>query len=120
LLDRIVSHITADPERWSDVMMREELGLAVESFDRPLHSAVTVGLSYFAGATVPVLGYLFLPAREGLLISALATVATLFAVGAAKTIITTRRWWRSGLESMAIGIVAAAATYGAGLWFARP
>ncbi len=119
LLNLIVSHITADPERWSDVMMREELGMAVESFDRPLRSALTVGLSYFAGAAVPVLGYLFVPPREGLVISVVATIVTLFAVGAAKTIITTRPWWRSGLQSMATGIVAAAVTYGAGRFFAR-
>ena len=114
LLDRIVSHITADPDRWSDVMMREELGMAVETFDQPLRSALTVGLAYLAGAAVPVAGYLFLPPRPGLIFSAIATIATLFIVGAAKTIITTRSWWVSGLESMATGIVAAAVTYGAG------
>jgi VIT1/CCC1 family predicted Fe2+/Mn2+ transporter len=112
LLDRIVRHITSDPDRWSDVMMREELGLAVESFD------LTVGFSYLAGAAVPVLGYFFVPPHEGLIISVVATVATLFVVGAAKTIITARSWWRSGLESMATGIAAAAVTYGAGRFFA--
>jgi VIT1/CCC1 family predicted Fe2+/Mn2+ transporter len=45
-------------------------------------------------------------------------VAVLFAVGALKTIITSRSWWRSGLESMATGIAAAAVTYGAGRLFA--
>lgn len=118
LLDRIVRHITSDPDRWSDVMMREELGLAFESFDRPVRSAVTVGFSYLAGAAVPVLGYFFVPPHEGLIISVVATVATLFVVGAAKTIITARSWWRSGLESMATGIAAAAVTYGAGRFFA--
>ena len=119
LLERIVAHITADPERWSDVMMREELGMAVESFDQPLRSALTVGLAYLAGATVPVLSYLFVPAHPGLTISAVATVATLFAVGAGKTTITARSWWRSGLESMAIGIAAAAVTYAAGSFFGQ-
>ncbi len=118
LLDRIVRHITADPERWSNVMMREELGLAVESFDRPLRSALTVGLSYLVGALVPVVGYLFVPPRPGVIVSACATATALFAVGAAKTIITGRRWWLSGLESMATGVAAAAVTYGAGRLFA--
>jgi len=54
----------------------------------------------------------------GIVVSALATIGVLFGVGAAKTIITTRSWWRSGLESMAIGIAAAAVTYGAGVLFA--
>src|SRR5262249_53056657 len=117
LLDRIVSHITADPERWRDVMMREELGMTTESFDPPVRSALTVGLSYLVGAAVPVLGYLFVPPRQGLVISVIATIAALFVVGAAKTIITIRPWWRSGLESMATGIVAAVVTYGAGRFF---
>jgi VIT1/CCC1 family predicted Fe2+/Mn2+ transporter len=54
----------------------------------------------------------------GIAISALATVGVRFGVGAAKTLITTRSWWRSGLESMAIGIAAGAVTYGAGVLFA--
>ena len=35
LLDQIVAHITSDPERWGNVMMREELGFNEESFDCP-------------------------------------------------------------------------------------
>lgn len=119
LLDRIVAHITADPERWSNVMMREELGFTVESFEIPLRSAATVGLSYLCGAAVPVIPYLFVPpAHGGVIASACATVLVLFAVGAGKTIITSRSWWRSGLESMLTGIAAAVVTYVAGRIFA--
>ena len=50
--------------------------------------------------------------------SAISTVVVLFAVGALKTIITSRSWWRSGLESMLVGIAAAGATYAAGRMFA--
>jgi len=42
----------------------------------------------------------------------------LFGVGAAKTIITSSSWWRSGFESMLTGVAAAAVTYGAGRLFA--
>lgn len=34
LLDDIVSHITADPERWANVMMREELGFGADIASR--------------------------------------------------------------------------------------
>jgi VIT1/CCC1 family predicted Fe2+/Mn2+ transporter len=118
LLEQIVAHITADPVRWSNVMMREELGFNEESFDVPLRSAFAVGLSYLAGAAVPVWPYIFFEPQKGLVVSAISTVAVLFGVGAVKTIITSRSWWRSGLESMATGIAAAAVTYGAGRLFA--
>jgi len=113
LLEQIVAHITGDPERWSNVMMREELGFADE-FDPPLRSGLTVGLSYLGGALIPILPYLFLLPRQGMIASAVTTILALFAVGSAKTVITARSWWRSGLESMATGAAAAAVTYAAG------
>jgi len=41
----------------------------------------------------------------------------LFFVGAAKTVVTGTKWWRSGLEAMLIGALAASATYLIGGWF---
>jgi VIT1/CCC1 family predicted Fe2+/Mn2+ transporter len=114
LLDQIVSHITADPTRWRSVMMREELGFGAEVMESPLRSALTVGGAYTLGAAVPMLPYLLIEPAMGILVSAIATVLTLFVVGAAKTILTGRAWWRSGLESMGIGLVAAIVTYSVG------
>jgi vacuolar iron transporter family protein len=119
LLDQIVGHITADPERWANVMMREELGFGADIMDPPLRSGITVGLSYLVGAAVPVLPYAFVRPQTGIVISACTTIFVLFIIGAAKTLITSRSWWRSGLESMAIGIAAGIVTYGAGVLFSR-
>ncbi len=118
LLEQIIGHITSDPTRWSDVMMREELGFGSDIDESPLRSGLTVGIAYLLGAMAPVLPYLFVAPPLGILVSAIATVTVLFGVGAAKTLITSRSWWRSGFESMAIGIAAAAVTYGAGVLFA--
>jgi len=117
LLDAIVAHITADPARWSNVMMREELGFGSDVSEPPLRSGATVGVSYLFGAAVPMLPYVFVHPPLAIVVSALATVGVLFAVGAAKTVITARSWWRSGIGSMAIGIAAGAVTFGAGLLF---
>ena len=120
LLDQIVEHITGDPERWADVMMREELGFTEDNFDSPLKSASVVGAAYLVGAAVPVAPYLFVAPPDGIVLSVIATVLVLFAVGAAKTIITARSWWRSGIESMLTGIAAGAVTYAAGRLFGGP
>jgi vacuolar iron transporter family protein len=117
LLDQIVSHITADPTRWRSVMMREELGFGAEVMESPVRSALTVGGAYLLGASVPLLPYVFVEPTSGILISALITIVTLFGVGAVKTVLTSRSWWRSGLESMVIGAVAALVTYSVGLAF---
>ena len=65
LLDQIVEHITGDPERWADVMMREELGFIEENFESPLKSSMVVGASYLIGAAVPVAPYLFIAPANG-------------------------------------------------------
>jgi vacuolar iron transporter family protein len=100
-------------------MMREELGFGADIADPPLRSGITVGLSYLIGAAIPVLPYLFVLPHLGIYISACTTVSALFGIGAAKTLITARSWWRSGLESMAIGIAAGIVTYSAGLLLSR-
>jgi VIT1/CCC1 family predicted Fe2+/Mn2+ transporter len=47
--------------------------------------------------------------------SALLTMASLFAVGAARATVTIDRWWRAGLEMLLLlGGVIAIAAYGAG------
>jgi len=100
-------------------MMREELGFGADITEPPLRSGITVGLSYLLGAAIPVLPYAFARPPLRIAISAGVTLCVLFAVGAAKTLITARLWWRSGLESMAIGIAAGAGTYAAGVLFSR-
>jgi vacuolar iron transporter family protein len=116
LLDQIVSHITADPSRWRSVMMREELGFG-DAMEPPLRSGLIVGTAYLIGAFIPLLPYLFVAPPLGVLLSAAATLIALFAVGAGKTVLTTRSWLRSGLESMLIGLIAAALTYSVGRLF---
>jgi VIT1/CCC1 family predicted Fe2+/Mn2+ transporter len=41
-------------------------------------------------------------------------MAALFAVGAVRALVTADRWWRTGLEMLALGALVAASAYGAG------
>lgn len=114
-LEAILRQVTGDPKFWVDTMMSEELGLGATPSGSPLRSGVVTGLSYALGAAFPVLPYaLPMPVSTAFGASIALTLGALFAAGATKTVLTGRPWLRSGIESMLIGALAAAATYLAG------
>jgi VIT1/CCC1 family predicted Fe2+/Mn2+ transporter len=63
---------------------------------------------------VPLVPYLFAEHALSFPLSAIATFATLFAVGAARSLVTVDVWWRTGLEMLALGLLVAAAGFAAG------
>jgi VIT1/CCC1 family predicted Fe2+/Mn2+ transporter len=114
-LEQMVAHVTADPVFWVDTMMAEELGLAAVPQISPLRSGLLVAVAYALGAAFPVLPYalpLALPVAFELSIG--LTLSALFIAGALKTRMTGRPALRSGIETVLIGALAAAATYAAG------
>jgi vacuolar iron transporter family protein len=85
------------------------------------HGLATFGAFVVAGA-VPLGAYLLpLPGEAHFpLTAALAlALATLFGVGAARSFVTKRRWWRDGLEMLLVGFLAAAVAYGVGALLGR-
>ena len=42
------------------------------------------------------------------------TSAALFGLGALRATVTVDRWWKSGIETLGLGVVVAIAAYGAG------
>jgi VIT1/CCC1 family predicted Fe2+/Mn2+ transporter len=73
------------------------------------------GLSFAVVSLVPILPFAFLAVIPAVITALAASVASLFGVGASKAVFTRKSWVRSGFEMMAIGTVAAAATYAIGL-----
>jgi VIT1/CCC1 family predicted Fe2+/Mn2+ transporter len=82
------------------------------------HGAATFVAFVVAGA-VPLLAYVlpFATSRRFTAATVL-TLATLFVVGASRTVVTRGRWWVNGLEMLAIGALAAAAAYQIGRFLA--
>lgn len=111
-LEKAVQLITVEKERWLRFMMREEIGLTEDEVRPPTRSAIVVGGSYMLGALIPLLPYLFVSTvAQGLLYSATVTLVALFVAGVLKSKVSGRRWFHAGLETMAIGAVAAGAAY---------
>jgi len=98
----------------ADERAREAAGLPEqEAF--PWKHAVATLLAFVAAGTIPLLPYLVPHVEQRLLWSSSVTFAGLFALGAARALVTVDRWWRSGVETLALGLVVALAAYGAGL-----
>ena len=78
------------------------------------HGLATL-LAFVGAGVFPLIPYIApLPEGARLRVSAVVTLAALFAVGVARAAVTLDRWWKSGLEMLALGGIVALAAYGAG------
>lgn len=111
-LEGVVSAIAADPSRWTEFMMRFELGLEKPDRRRAPLSAVTIGASYIAGGLVPLVPYFLLPTvKAALPVSVASTAVALLAFGAVKGRLTGGGVIRSSLQTLLVGGVAASAAF---------
>ncbi len=107
----------ARPDQFLAAMSRSELGLSEESFPRPATACLSASISTGIGALVPLLPFFFCGGLWAISLSFAISLIAHFLVGAAKSLITTRPWWSSGLEMTAVGVLEAVATYTLGLLF---
>lgn len=108
-LERAVEIISADEDRWIDFMLTEEFGMT-NVRRPPLIAALATFSAFVICGAVPLIPYIF-ATGDTFLIASTATGVTFFAIGALKSRWSTTPWWISGLETFAIGSVAAAAAY---------
>jgi VIT1/CCC1 family predicted Fe2+/Mn2+ transporter len=111
-LERIVSVLTADRERWIQTMLTEEYGLPLE-VRSPLFAAASTFSAFIVCGLVPILPFL-LKTPHSFLQSAVLTGIVFFTIGAAKSRWSPATWWKSGLETFAVGSVAAGLAYAVG------
>ncbi len=115
-----VVNIFADNKKaWVEIMMIEELGI-LPSDESPLKNALVTFFSFGLFGLVPLLAYVavrFMPVSRfhTFVMAGLFTAAALFVLGALKVKITGQNWIKSGLETLVIGGIAAAAAYAVGV-----
>jgi VIT1/CCC1 family predicted Fe2+/Mn2+ transporter len=108
---RIAHQIFEDPDNALDMLVREELGLDPDQLGSPWGAAAGSFISFGIGAAVPVVPYLFGGGTVALLVSLGLSLATLFAVGAAVSLLTGRGLLFSGARQLGIGLGVAILTY---------
>ena len=110
----MVNHIASDQEQLLRALASERLGSSEDALSNPLVSASSGALSTAVGAIIPVIPFFFLQGVPAVIAAGIVSLAAHFAVGAAKSLITVRSWWASGLEMTVVGALEGAVTYGIG------
>ena len=113
-LERAVDVITSSHERWVRVMLEEEHG-ASRVEHSPIKAGMTTFIAFIICGSIPLLPFVAGLGDSALLAAATATGATFFGIGAMKSKWSSVRWWISGLETFAIGMIAAGGAYGVGV-----
>lgn len=113
--EAVATRVSTQMELTSEYTIGEEVGLTSEESWPPIKAGILTGLSFAIVSVIPVLPFAFMEVSSAVITAVIASIACLFGVGASKAIFTRKSWIRSGLEMMAIGTLAAAATYAIGL-----
>jgi vacuolar iron transporter family protein len=115
LLEKVVDVLTADRDRWVDVMMKEELGMIRESKSPFAMGAVTFG-SFILVGLVPLLTYVldfsnFELRADPFWLAAFLTGLAFLGIGYLKSYVTQTSRWRAMLETLLLGGAAATLAY---------
>lgn len=108
---RAAEHLARDPEQFLKTLAAEQLNLTEDALSNPLVSAASGFVSTAVGAFIPIIPFFFLHGPAAIIAAAVISLIAHFAVGAAKTMITVRSWWSSGLEMTLVGAVEGVVTY---------
>jgi VIT1/CCC1 family predicted Fe2+/Mn2+ transporter len=112
----VAAHLVANPDKALDTLAREELGLNPDDLGSPIGAALSSFIAFAIGASLPLIPFL-IGAKNDVIIAGAISGAALFAVGALLSLFSGKSAWISGFRMLAIGAVAAAATYGIGSLF---
>lgn len=114
LLEEVVRVITADRDRWVEVMMKEELGM-IEEAKSPLTIGGVTYISFLTVGSIPLIVYVWdfigsFPGDKFIWSSVLTSIAFLI-IGFLKTYVTETRRINGMLETFSLGAIAAAVSY---------
>jgi VIT1/CCC1 family predicted Fe2+/Mn2+ transporter len=117
-LKQVVEVITADEERWIDTMVQEEYGLSLKGGQPLVAGSVTFSAFVLVGA-LPLAAFLINwispdAIAEPFAVSAALTMLAFFVIGVIKSGYVRQSRLRGGLETVAVGGIAALLAYSIG------
>jgi vacuolar iron transporter family protein len=110
----VMRRVAVHPRLMLELLGVFELGLTPESLGSPLRDALVMGTAFVFGSAIPLLPFLVLGVRSGLIITTLLALVALFTLGTVKARFSARSRVASGLEVMGLGGAAGLVGYGLG------
>ncbi len=110
----VMRRIAAHPRLMIDLLGALELGLIPESLGSPIRDAIVTAIAFVAGSVIPLLPFLVLGIKAGLVATMLLALSALFALGAGKARLSGRPLLVSGLEVVLLGGAAGVLGYALG------
>lgn len=117
--DLFVEHLARDKSQLVRALAQERLNTTEEGLRKTWTSAISGALSTAAGAFIPIVPFFFLSGYPAVIWAAVVSLIAHFAVGAAKSLLTIRSWWSSGLEMTLVGALEGVVTYLIGMALGR-
>lgn len=114
LLEQVVAKITEDNDVWVDTMMKEELEMTLDD-KSPFNVGLSTFISFIIVGLIPLIVYVwdyFSPVGPNLfLISCVLTSIAFIMIGFLKSVVTGASRFRSTIETLLLGAIAAVLAY---------
>lgn len=110
--NEIVERIASDKSKFLEDILMHELHVHKARLPNPFKMGGVIGLSFLVGALIPLTPFLILPSRiDSLVVAAILSPVFLFFVGAWRGRVVGRRIWKTGIETLVIGLSASVIVY---------
>lgn len=111
-----LAHLLAEnKEGFIKALARTRANVTEENLSNPWVVALTGFAATAIGAFVPIVPFFFMSGAPAIALAAAVSLTAHFAVGAARSLMTVRPWWQSGLELTAFGAVEGIVTFAIGV-----
>ena len=96
----------------SDIAVKEADGEEDAGDESPLKHGLATFVAFVVCGSVPLIAYIVpMPSDARFPVAIVLTFLILYVVGASRSYVTHRSWWRNGLEMLAVGALAAVVAY---------
>lgn len=110
----LAEHLVADPAQVLNILATEELGIVPGEQGSPAVAASMSGISFAAGAAMPLLPFVIFLGPTAVVMSTLLAAIGLFTVGSLITVLTPHSSMFGGVRQLVLGLLIAAITFGIG------